>query len=564
MSRTTRYRTVPLLLAVVATLTLSTALPGQELNSASAAPLPVTVLAGSDYATTTFGDPWDYSNGADLVLDKGPQLGLTRPSISGGRAQFITHKGYVSPLWGGYGSEVSVERVGTRAGNSLNASTYKRMNLHVYVSAYTSAALTWHTCGALAAACRGNMTFALQPGWNTIDRPIVRGAAGKAWTGAIVGLRLAMTVPSGNARVLLDSLRIYQPLTTSAIAWAAPGAFPATLWWTDVAGPINAIKSQHAGPVVNAASSANSSARVTANVSGYAPGTRFWSVASNGTKTYLGATAMAPLPVIDSPSVVGCGDYATQFLGRPWTFTSPRSLASYANLTALRFTPGGRLSATNAGPQRNDPSITLPIGRSGINGRKYHRLTIVESYDGPFNLENRPGGGSHARVLWKTRGKVLYSQTAPLVTFTGKRSITVDMAMPASRLTDRSGPPSQRYPFVSASPVTTLRYDANEDPGARRWHLYSVRLAADCQTPTSFAVTWHDAQYRAGSTVRLVARNAAGRRFALGSTTEHAGRNSHVVSLRSLPRGRYSVLIYVTNPAKVTTAAVSSGPLVKI
>ena len=566
MSRTTRYRAIPLLLAAAATLTLSASPPGQGLSSAvaSTAAQPVTVLAGRDYASTTFRDPWDYNNPSDLVLDTGPTLGLTRPSMSGGQVHFITHSGYVSPLWGGYASEVPVEREGTRSGNMLDARTYTRMHLHIYVSVYTSTALLWHTCGALRPACAGSMSFALRAGWNDIDRSIVRsGATGQAWTGHMVGLRLALTAPNGSALVHLDSLRVYQPSSASAITWAARGTSAATLWWTDSAGTITALAGQHAGPVANALRSADSSARVTANVAGYAPGTTFWSVATDGTKTLVGASAPAPLPVIDSPSAAGCGDYATRYLGHPWTFTSTRSLAARANLAALSFTRAGELSATNAGPQRNDPNISLPIARGGINGRVYHRLTIVESYDGRFNLANSPGGGAMARIQWQSPGHVALSQTAPLVTFTGKRSITVDMAMSASALTDRSGSATQRYPFASTSTVTQLRYDPNEDPGARRWHLYSVRLAANCQAALSSAVTWNDTQYRAGSTVRLEARTAGGHTYPLGSTTEHSGLNSHVVSVRSLPRGTYSVVIYVTNAAHVMTAAVSTGPLVK-
>jgi hypothetical protein len=168
-----------------------------------------------------------------------------------------------------------------------------------------------------------------------------------------------------------------------------------------------------------------------------------------------------------------------------------------------------------------------------------------------------------ARVLWRSAGHTLLAQTAPLVTFTGKRSITVDMAMAASQLTDRSGPPSQRYAFASASPVTLLRYDPNEDPGARRWHLYSVRLAADCSAPARFAVTWHDAAFTAGSTVRLYARHTAGNMYFLGTTTEHAGLNSFLAPLSTMPRGKYTVIIYVTNAAGVRTSAVATGPLVK-
>lgn len=562
MFHTTRCRTTALLVASSFALTLGAAMGGPALSPAAAATQPVTVLAGRDFATATFADPWDYSNGPDLVLDSGPALGVAGLAMSGGTVRFSTHSGYVSPIWGGYASEVPVEREGTRAGNALDARIYSRMNLHIYVSAWTSGELSWYTCGALRPTCKGMMGFSLVPGWNTIDLPIVRNRpTPQPWAGRMVGLRLALGVPSGRASVSLDSLRIYQPSAASAITWAAPGTSAATLWWTDSAGVLNPVAGQHAGRVAGAVASANASTPVRTNVAGYAPGTTFWAVAG-GTATLVGSIARAPLPIIDSPSAAGCGDYATRYLGHPWTFTSTRSLAARANVGALRFA-GGALSATNAGPKRNDPSVTLPIARGGINGRIYHRLTIVESYDGPFNLANRPGGGSMARILWQSPGHKLLAQTAPLVTFTGKRSLTVDMAMPASQLTDRSGPATQRYPFASASPITRLRYDPNEDPGARRWHLYSVTLAADCQAPHTFAITWHDTQLSAGSTAQLYARNNSGRFYALGSATERAGSNRFVASLASMPRGTYTVVIFVTNAAGVRTTAVASGPLIK-
>jgi hypothetical protein len=577
MSRTTRYRVIPLILAASVSLTLSAALPGQGLSSAvastpsalvTAAPPVKVVQAAHDYASATFGDPWDYSNAADAVLDSGPTLGVSHPSMSGGVLTFTAHSGYISPIWGGYASEVPIEREGTRTGNALVARVYTRMHLNIYVSAWTGGALSWYTCGALRAACNGQMSFGLLPGWNDIDLPIVRNiASAKPWAGSIVGLRLALGVPSGTARFYIDSLRVYQPLSASAIRWAAPDASPATpatLWWTNSPGIINAVRGLHAGRVTGAVRSANASTFVNANVGAYPAGTQFWAVADgvNGAKTHVGASALAPLPVIDSPSAAGCLDYATRALGHPWTFTSTRSLAARANIGGLSFA-GGVLSATNVGPRRNDPSISLPLPRSGLNGRIYHRLTIVESYDGPFNLANRPGGGTMARVLWKSAGHAVLAQTAPLVTFTGKRSITVDLGMPAGALTDRSGPASQRYPFASASPVTQLRYDPNEDPGARRWHLYSVRLAADCQATPGFKVTWHDPAFRAGSTVRLLVRTTDGRYYSLGApAAERAGANTYVVP-KPLGRGTYQVVIYVTNPDGLTTSAVSTGPLVR-
>ena len=268
------------------------------------------------------------------------------------------------------------------------------------------------------------------------------------------------------------------------------------------------------------------------------------------------------MPVVDSPSQAGCNDYATAALGHPWQFTSAGSIIDPANATAFTFTPGGVLSATNAGPHPNDPNISLPLGRGGIDGRVYHRLTFVESYDGPFDLKNAPGGGTHARILWQWPGHIALSQTFPLLTYSGTRTVTVDMALPVSQLTDSSGSASQRYPFVSTNRVVRLRYDPNEDPGPRRWHLMSMKLAADCQAAYSFTVVWHDASYTAGSTVRIEARTPGGYAYALGTGTVHSGQNINVVSIRAVPVGAYTVMVWVTNPGGATSGAISSGPLV--
>jgi len=51
--------------------------------------------------------------------------------------------------------------------------------------------------------------------------------------------------------------------------------------------------------------------------------------------------------------------------------------------------------------------------------------------------------------------------------------------------------------------------------------------------------------------------------YFLGATTEHVGLNTFVAPLSTMPRGKYTVIIYVTNTAGVRTTAVASGPLVK-
>lgn len=545
-------------LAVAALVTPSADRHGQPLALAAAQQ----VYSGQDFATSTWQDPWDYSNSADLLLDdNGPAWGLSNAVMANGVASFsIAGGAYVSPLWGGYDGSLHLGRDGALPANTLNATTYARLHLHAYASAPVSAALQWFSCSTVRASCMGGMPFGLRQGWNDIDLAIANNprmiAHGAPWSAAIHGVRLAMTARS--AAIKLDFLRIYQPDSASTLSWTSPDSARASLWWSDNSAPLTPVAGQHGGPVTDSGTATGGGDRQVTNVAGYPPSTRFWALSASGAQTYVGQTAAVPLPVIDSPSAAGCADY----LGRPWTFPSPRSLAGYANATALAFSRTGELSATNAGPQRNDPHIFLPLGPGGINGRVYHRLTIVESYDGPFNLKNAPGGGTMGRVMWRTAGHTALSQTNDILTYGGVQTITIDLATPVATLTEPDGSPAQRYAFAATAPVLQLRWDPNEDPGARRWHVFSVRLAADCSTRTSFAMTWHDAGWMPGSRAAIQAVGANGATTTLADVSESAGTNSFAVRAAGLPAGSYTLRTLVTNPAGVSTAARSSGPLV--
>jgi hypothetical protein len=556
MSRTTRL--LPLLIALLGVAALLTPLT----LARAVTPPAQSVTSGRDFATTAWQDPWDFSNPSDLLLDNnGPAMHLSRQSISGGLLNFVIGSpGYISPLWAGYPGSLRLGRDGAAAANMIDASTYKRFHMHAYASSHVSLALEWFTCGAPTSSCMGGMPLGLAAGWNDIDVPIANNSrlisTGKAWSGKIQGLRVAMT-PHPSASLRVDSLRVYQPVA-SALTWASPDSGPAKLWWTDTSGGITAARGQHVG-VVLGNGSANSHSTVSTSVAGYAPGTYFWSVSSTGSKTFIGRTTPAPRPIVDSPSAAGCASY----LGRPWTFSSVRSLAGYGDATSLAFSSTRVLSATNAGPRRNDPYIYLPIGRGGIDGRVYHRLTIVESYDGAFDLRNAAGGGTMGRILWQSAGHTVLAQTNDILTYSGKRSISLDLAMPASALTEPDGSASQRYAFASTARVTKLRWDPNEDPGARRWHVYSIRLAADCATSTTFAMTWHDAAWTSGSTARIEARSTTVRSaVTIGRVTERAGTNAFTFSAAALPAGAYKLRVYVTNPQGSTVSATSTGPLV--
>lgn len=204
----------------------------------------------------------------------------------------------------------------------------------------------------------------------------------------------------------------------------------------------------------------------------------------------------------------------------------------------------------------------MPLSPTGFNGQLYHRVTVVESYDGAFNLADAPGGGTMGRILWREPGHTALSQTPPLVTPTGRQTILLDMAQPVSVITEPQGTAAMRYAFATTTPVTTLRWDPNEDRGTRRWHLYEVRIAADCSTRTAFTITWHDAVFVPGSVATIVARTPGGHTHTLASGMhETSGENTLRILASTLGAQRWTILIAITAPSGAAHVA-QDGPLV--
>jgi hypothetical protein len=547
-------RLLALAVATAATVPLAVAALSTSAASADVAPAPVILHAGQDFASDAYSDPWDMSNAADLDLDpNGATLYVSNASMSGGLASFSTSRvSYVSFIWAGVPGSLPWGRDGRLTHNQINAASYTRANLHVYASAIVNVQLQWAVVGI---AGTGSITFTLQPGWNTVDMGLTGAHDGVAWSGRIQNLRLQVLTATPHT-FAVDWLRVYQPDPSGALWWTS-AAGTSDLRWSDGSGLPSPAGDQHGGPVAGATAVAG--VATLTNLSGFPPGTQFY--AGDGT-TPVAVSVSEPLPVIDSPSASGCVDYAGHVLHTLWNFTSPHSVAGLGNVMNVSYSPSGRLTATNAGPHRNDPYVLLPVGRGGIDGRVYHRLTIIESYTGGFNLSGAPGGGTLARVLWRPAGHITYSQTNDLVTPTGLQTIVLDMAMPSATLTEPEGTPEQRLPFASAAPVTTMRFDPNEDPGSRTWSVYWMTLAADCASKVAFPLMWHDNANLPGSTATVVAMTPGGHFYPVATVPEVSGENEVTVIAGTLPPNRYTMIVRVTTPYGASHTTVATGPLV--
>jgi hypothetical protein len=516
------------------------------------APAPLTFAAASDYATDVFSDPWDYSNTDDINLTAGPKggpaKGVALDKVAGGVLSFTAEKnqkGYVSPLWGGYPGSFLTGRDGGIATNEIDTTKYKYVRIHAWVSANLNASLQWFSCLKQDGSCIGGMPVYLTKGWNDFVAPLANEpklGLKLQWTGKMVGLRFAFN-PTTTTQVRIDSISVTAP---DSIVTPTVGN---QIWWTDgdpsgiqpvpsvvkanlpagsspVSGTINSEhaslispskKVQIGGPndgQWDALTWYTDQSTTPIDISAFPPGSKFYSVPTGGgasAATLVAQIIGRPLPVVTSPSAAGCGDYAKQYLGHDWLKSKKDFTLTSAKLKS--FKAGKVVTAVNAkfGPKspKNDPHITFKLGPKGIDGTVWHRLTIVESYTGAFDLGSQAGGGTLGRVIWQKAGAKKVAQTNDLVEYAGKQAIVLDLNTNPKLLTEPEGPPSQRYTFKNKK-ITQLRFDPNEDKGSRVWSVYSVVLAKDCSTTSTFNVTWNDGNLMAGSTATVWATSTKG------------------------------------------------------
>lgn len=502
---------------------------------AQAAPV-LTGVAAPDFASDVHADPWDFSNPEDVLLDEGPTMALESPGVAGGLLSFsMSRPGYLSPVWGGYPGALYL---GREAGNPqvrLDAGRYTRFSLHAFASQPVSAGLMWFTCEGLDPACMGGQPFELQAGWNTYDLEIRNSGYGlpKAWSGAITGLRLALS-PATRTDLRIDWMRAYAPDPALGVAAGAQ-------WDVDDDAADNRADAPGWGPVPRGDLSALPAGEYTL---------------SEGGRQLGPVTLRRPArPVVLDPDAVGGAEHAA---ADPWDMNGPQDVAELGNATALGF--GDRLTARNAGPTVNDPYTWLRLRGPAIDPNRFHRLTVRSGYEGRFDLTGNAGGGTMGRVVWRTAdAPQRVQQTGDIVTYSGTRSVTVDLAGDVHETDPAAGPVR---PW-GAAPVTGLRWDPNEDPGNRLWWLERVALRADDEAGSSFDIRWYDAGYAPGSTVTLHRQDDAtgtGRRPIATGIVQRSGTNVHRWDTGGVPAGTYWIAVEVTGPAGSATT-VSSGPV---
>ena len=205
-----------------------------------------------------------------------------------------------------------------------------------------------------------------------------------------------------------------------------------------------------------------------------------------------------PLPLISQPDMAGGEDYITNTTGHGWDFSQQSDVFAFNEASGT--VSDGVLHGRNAGiahsDNTGDAGMELRMGPP-IDGSLYHRLTVKMSYDGPFSLEFKCGGGTDTRLLYQTVEEAAkksgrhWQVTTDAINYPFEKSISMDLAM--SNSVDVVEP-TQTYPKVGwdGSRIARVRLDMNEDPCQRTWAIDEVRIAANDWAEKTFPVTFAD------------------------------------------------------------------------
>lgn len=512
-----------------------------------------TLVESPDYASELFGDPWDFNNPEDVLLDggiqadeAGPTRGMQDARVQGGKLRFaMSGPGYFSPVWGGYPGALYLGREASAPERQVDASRFTRLSFHLYASQPSAAGVQWFGCEGLDPDCWGGQPFLARQGWNTYNILLQNQGYGlpQEWAGKIHGLRLALS-PGGQTDFEVEWMRLYEPAPTST---TVP---PRGQWDVNDTGGDNVAHRPGWG---------NVNCQLPACDLSFLPAGTYY------TRESSSAAHQGPLrvlrrarPVVLDPDEVGGPDHAAS---DPWDFSAPTDVGHMGNARALEIGP--RLVAVNDGPVINDPHVYLPLRTPSIDPFRFHRLTVRSGYEGAFDLRDEPGGGTMGRFVWHhSDDPDQTQQTNDLVTYGGTRTLTVDLAQEGVHETDEEAGDSRDW---HSGDVSGVRWDPNEDRAARRWWVERIALRADDEAGTSFDVRWVDTGFAPGSTVRLYVEDdgtGENRRLISGTSpiAQRPGTNVFRWDTSGVREGWYRVLVEVDGPAGSATAT-STGPV---
>jgi hypothetical protein len=170
---------------------------------------------------------------------------------------------------------------------------------------------------------------------------------------------------------------------------------------------------------------------------------------------------------------------------------------------------GGFLHGWTGPGTRNDPVVPLSVD-SPIDAQLYHRVALTITYDGPWGLENAPGGGLVGRIVWHPYGGAPYQVSDDLVLRTGRATYVVEMkTWPPTRILDPDGNTDPiGWGVGRATWLSGIDFHPHEDPGNRAWHIDDVKLLRNEAVKPgvrSYDVVFVDDAWAPGTTADIIA-----------------------------------------------------------
>lgn len=586
-----RARLTPLLLV----LSLVVAAP---VTASAQATVDRTFVEPLEYGVDERHDPFDYAQATDLMTDRDVTVGVDS-FVQADETMRFRMRGprgaswYVSPVWMTFphhtDANVPASKLPDADGGALHdqrdglalpvdAERYTDVSIRFHVSGDPGLMyLSWFTCQEWLPQCQGMMDLSrvaplgeLRQGWNTISVRIennVRNGLVQPWSGTVHGLRF-QGVAEAEATVTLDWFRLHEhaeehvvtvPVRDRYLYSDTPTPSFAGARTTDETWGWLGLRDYSRGEL---------------DLGGLPPGT--WYLFDDRQRPVGQVTVRPrPRPEILDPDMAGGPDYATEVLDNPWDFEDRADFVSVGNSANVRLS-GGELSAqavpTPAAPRGNDPLVLLPLHAQGLDPVHYHRVTVDQHYDAPFNLDDGGGannprpGGSHGRLIWRTDQHASPSPCRPQSFSDGREFVfyktwdayTYDMKhVPAAQGMTSSAEPNIGLPARDAcggqrtfppdphwtgnGPITYLRFDPHEAPDDYRWYLRDLRIAADDAADPTFDITWVDHDRVPGTqvTVRL--------------DTDRSGYDGEVVARVTQDQRRETVTIDATDRLPATS-----------
>ncbi|MGK2956856.1 MAG: hypothetical protein ACSLFB_00320 [Acidimicrobiales bacterium] len=537
-------------------MTASAAVTSITLSTSSVAESP-------DYAGEVMSDSWDFSNQEDFwTIDKVASGGTTNMSINGGLLSLDANAGGWLTLAGAQVTgHVPLDR--DLSYFPIDPARYNRVSFRMFSNVEGPAGVFWYNCPTLFPECQGGFPFLAKVGWHSYDFPMTPGfaAAAQPWSGNITGLRL---IPMGAsaAHIALDWVRLHQSQTPVTLTVAANASSALSVYWdADKDMGNNNADNPGWGLVTSIASPTGSNA-VSFPAAAYPQGSySFYATQDGATSGYSAALTIngRPQPVVINPDRKGGADYATIIRGDAWDFAQGTDVSSLTN--AYGTVNGTSLDATSYGPNANDSMVWLPVP-TPIEGSRFHRLTFRAGFDGPFSLEDAPGGGMNARVIWANASAPgSWQDSDDFLVFPGWREYTIEMATnPPTAINEPNRPNNLGW---AGQQITDLRWDPHEDPGGRAFSIDDIRLAEDDKGIGSYPIEFQDNNWEPGTKADIYIdsdnNNFNGTKIA-SNVSVTAGINTYTWTGTNVPPGRYWVYIVMKDGAS-EDGAYSTGPV---